>query len=218
VRKGEYPAAAAGFEEDTHSSVRAVRGRPCRNPGQRAAAAPPQAGGGAEALACLVHNAQQAAGPLDGLSPERLSQVVSAMARTRQRRRVHGDNTLDPLAVERAAAGERVRLTPLERVAAAARIIGADGGTWQLAWRLHVSGTTAARLFEEVTGLPPGAVLVGLCVHGRREARALTPAEEAAARELVAGGAGIGEIATRLRVCWHRAREVKELIAAGEVR
>ena len=146
-----------------------------------------------------------------------MRQLVIALAAARRPKwTLPSDGTVDETAVALAASGKPVRLTRPERDAAARRIISAGGGPSQLSARLHMSGTTAARVYEAVTGHPAGAVQVGLCVHRPREARdQLTPAEEAAARQLVAGGADASEIAARLGLCWYKAREVRDRLATA---
>jgi len=67
-----------------------------------------------------------------------------------------GDGAIDELNVHRAARGIPVRLTRDERTAAARLIIQDGGGPSLLSLRLHMSGTTAGRLYERLAGRPPG--------------------------------------------------------------
>jgi hypothetical protein len=71
------------------------------------------------------------------------------------------DGAIDEVNVHRAARGVPVRLTRDERTAAARLIIQDGGGPSLLSLRLHMSGTSAGRLYERLAGRPPGPAGTG---------------------------------------------------------
>jgi hypothetical protein len=62
------------------------------------------------------------------------------------------DTLIDEIAVRRAAQGDPVTLTRLERVEAARVIVAAGGTPWEIVKRLRTSGARANQLYEQITG------------------------------------------------------------------
>jgi hypothetical protein len=167
----------------------------------------------AELITRLVHGGGPgaAARHLAGLSRDDLCALAIALAAARRPKWIRPDDgTVDEVVVERAVAGEPVQLTRPEREAAAAAIIARGGGTTALAEQLHLSGTTAANLYEKVTGQRPERP------DPRARGSAVRAAREAAAAPVIAAGATVTDLAAHLDVSWPVAREVYDRVNGGD--
>ncbi|WP_157254833.1 hypothetical protein [Nonomuraea typhae] len=107
----------------------------------------------ADALTWFVHTYQPAAVHrlLAGLNVLELRALAVVLAKLRRPRwSLPEDGIVDELAVEIAARGEQVALTKTERRRAAERIVAAGHSAAELGTRLHLSGSTALALYEEI--------------------------------------------------------------------
>jgi hypothetical protein len=105
-------------------------------------------------LTYAVHmgDADTIANLLIGLDPQELMALAVVLASRCPRPLMRPDDgVVDEIAVARACAGERVPLSGPERVAAARALIAQGIGATKAAERLHVSGTTATRLYARIT-------------------------------------------------------------------